>query len=209
MPVRIIDHPLIQHKLAHLRSVETGPKDFRELVDELSNLLAYEATRELETVEIEVETPLKVKAKARILKGKSPVIVPILRAGLAMVNGILKLIPTAKVGHLGIYRDHQTLQPVVYYNKLPPDISERDVFVVDPMFATGGSFIAACDLIKKEKPKSLKVMCIVAAPEGLNSFEKFHSDVIVYTASIDEKLNDRGYILPGLGDAGDRLYGTK
>ncbi|MCX7918146.1 MAG: uracil phosphoribosyltransferase [bacterium] len=209
MAIKIIDHPLIQHKLTNMRDKNTGSKDFRELVDEVSNLLAYEATREMETIPVEVETPLNMFAKGRILAGKMPAIIPILRAGLGMVDGILRLIPMAKVGHLGIYRDHETLQPVVYYNKMPKDIQERDVFIVDPMFATGGSLIAACDLIKELRPKSLKAMCIIASPEALSAFEKTHPEVTVYTAAVDERLNEKGYILPGLGDAGDRLFGTK
>ncbi|MFB3896984.1 MAG: uracil phosphoribosyltransferase [bacterium] len=209
MAIKIIEHPLIQHKLTNMRDKNTGSKDFRELVDEVSNLLAYEATREMETIPIEVETPLNMMAAGRTLAGKLPAIVPILRAGLGMIDGILRLIPMAKVGHLGIYRDHDTLQPVIYYNKLPNDIPEREVFIVDPMFATGGSLIAACDLIKKQQPKSLKAMCIIASPEALDAFEKVHPDVTVYTAAVDERLNEKGYILPGLGDAGDRLFGTK
>jgi uracil phosphoribosyltransferase len=209
MSIKIIDHPLIQHKLTNMRDKNTGSKDFRELVDEVSNLLAYEATREMETVPVEVETPLNMFAKGRILASKMPAIIPILRAGLGMVDGILRLIPMAKVGHLGIYRDHETLQPVVYYNKMPKDINEREVFIVDPMFATGGSLVAACDLIKGLRPKSLKAMCIIASPEALSAFEKIHPDVTVYTAAVDERLNEKGYILPGLGDAGDRLFGTK
>ena len=209
MSIKVIEHPLIQHKLTNIRDAQTGSKDFRELVDEVSNLLAYEATREMETVEVQVKTPLHMMAHGRVLAGKTPAIVPILRAGLGMVDGILRLIPMAKVGHLGIYRDHDTLQPVVYYNKLPKDISERDVFIVDPMFATGGSLIAACELIKKHRPKGLKAMCIIASPEALEAFEKVHPDVSVYTAAVDERLNEKGYILPGLGDAGDRLFGTK
>ncbi len=209
MSIKIIDHPLIQHKLTNMRDKNTGSKDFRELVDEVSNLLAYEATREMETIPIEVETPLNMMAPGRVLAGKQPAIVPILRAGLGMIDGILRLLPMAKVGHLGIYRDHDTLQPIIYYNKLPKDISEREVFIVDPMFATGGSLMMACDLIKDQHPKSLKAMCIIAAPEALTAFEKVHPDVTVYTAAVDERLNEKGYILPGLGDAGDRLFGTK
>lgn len=209
MAIKIIEHPLIQHKITNMRDKNTGSKDFRELVDEVSNLLAYEATREMETVPFEVETPLNMMASGRVLAGKSPAVIPILRAGLGMVDGILRLIPMAKVGHLGIYRDHDTLQPVIYYNKLPNDIAEREVFIVDPMFATGGSLIAACDLIKDQHPKSLKAMCIIASPEALKAFEKVHPDVTVYAAAVDDRLNDKGYILPGLGDAGDRLFGTK
>ena len=209
MAIRIIEHPLIQDKLGRMRDTRTSSADFRNLVLEVANLLAYEATRDLEMIEKEVQTPLNMKAKVRVLLGKSPAIIPILRAGLGMVDGILQLIPNAIVGHLGIYRDHETLQPVVYYNKLPDDIGERHVIIVDPMFATGGSLIAACDLIKQHKPRSLRAMCILAAPEGMTAFEKLHPDVTVYCAAVDEKLNDKGYILPGLGDAGDRLFGTK
>jgi uracil phosphoribosyltransferase len=209
MSIRIIQHPLIMDKLARMRDEKTPSETFRHLVIEVANLLAYEATRDLDTIEKEVRTPLNLTAKVRMLDGKSPAIIPILRAGLGMVDGILRLIPNAIVGHLGIYRDHQTLQPVVYYNKLPDDISERHVIIVDPMFATGGSLIAACDLIKKHKPRSLRAMCILAAPEGMDAFEKLHPDVTVYCAAVDEKLNANGYILPGLGDAGDRLFGTK
>jgi uracil phosphoribosyltransferase len=209
MSIRIIEHPLLQDKLAHMRDEKTVSDSFRRLVVEVSNLLAYEATRDLETFETEIRTPLNMNANVRMLVGKSPAIIPILRAGLGMVDGILQLMPKAIVGHLGIYRDHETLQPVVYYNKLPEDISERHVIIVDPMFATGGSLIAACDLIKKQKPRSIRAMCILAAPEGMEAFEKLHPDVNVFCAAVDTKLNEKGYILPGLGDAGDRLFGTK
>jgi len=192
-----------------MRNDKTNSENFRNLVIEVSNLLAYEATRDLETRETTVRTPLNLTAKVKMIIGKSPAIVPILRAGLGMVDGILRLIPNAIVGHLGIYRDHQTLQPVVYYNKLPDDISERHVIIVDPMFATGGSLIAACDLIKQHKPKSLRAMCILASPEGMEAFEKLYPEITVYCAAVDERLNEKGYILPGLGDAGDRLFGTK
>jgi uracil phosphoribosyltransferase len=209
MSIKIIEHPLLQDKLARMRDVNTRSEDFRSLVKEVSNLLAYEATRDLEIYETVLLTALGEKANVKMLVGKSPAIVPILRAGLGMVDGILSLIPNAIVGHLGIFRDHQTLQPVVYYNKLPEDISERDVIIVDPMFATGGSLIAACELIKKHHPRSLRAMCILAAPEGMQSFEELHPDVMVYCAAVDRCLNEKGYILPGLGDAGDRLFGTK
>ncbi len=209
MAIRIIEHPLLQDKLSKMRDMRTPSETFRNLVAEVANLLAYEATRDLETYETEIQTPLGERASVHLLVGKSPCIVPILRAGLGMVDGLLNLIPNAIVGHLGIFRDHTTLQPVIYYNKLPDDIADRHVIIVDPMFATGGSLIAACDLIKQHKPRSLRAMCILAAPEGMETFEKYHPDVVVYCAAVDRCLNEKGYILPGLGDAGDRLFGTK
>lgn len=206
--VFVFDHPLIQHKLTYIRSVETGTKEFRELVDEVATLMAFEITRDMPLVETEVETPV-TKTKSKILAGKKMGIVPILRAGIGMVDGILKLIPAAKVGHIGLYRDPQTLQPVEYYVKLPADVEERDFIVVDPMLATGGSAIEAINSLKKRGATSIKFMCLIAAPEGVEFLQQAHPDVDVYIAALDEKLNDHGYIVPGLGDAGDRLFGTK
>ncbi|MBF8437403.1 uracil phosphoribosyltransferase [Halanaerobiaceae bacterium Z-7014] len=202
------DHPLIQHKLTLLRSKETGPKEFRELADEISTLMAYEVTRDMPIREVEIETPIQTM-KANKIAGKKLGIVPILRAGLGMLDGVLKLIPTAKVGHIGLYRDPDTLEPVEYYCKLPTDINERDLIVVDPMLATGGSASAALQFIKDRNPRGIKFMCLVAAPEGIERVQKDHPDVDIFTAAVDEKLNDHAYIVPGLGDAGDRLYGTK
>ncbi|MFS8652499.1 MAG: uracil phosphoribosyltransferase [Caldibacillus sp.] len=206
--VYIFDHPLIQHKLTHIRKKDTGTKEFRELVDEIATLMAYEATRDLPLEEIEIETPV-AKTKAKVLSGKKIGIVPILRAGIGMVDGILRLIPAAKVGHIGLYRDPETLKPVEYYVKLPADVSERDFIVVDPMLATGGSAIAAIDALKKRGAKHITFMCLIAAPEGLEALQKAHPDVDIYIAALDERLNEHAYIVPGLGDAGDRLFGTK
>ncbi|SJZ48244.1 uracil phosphoribosyltransferase [Selenihalanaerobacter shriftii] len=206
--VHIIDHPLIQHKLTHIRNKNTGAKEFRELVEEVSTLMAYEVTRHLPLKEIEVETPV-IKAKSKVIAGKKLGIVPILRAGLGMVDGILKLIPTAKVGHVGLYRDPETLEPVEYYCKMPTDIEKRELIVVDPMLATGGSAEAGIQFVKDRGGKKIKFVCLIAAPEGVERIQKAHPDVDIYTASVDEKLNDHAYIVPGLGDAGDRLYGTK
>lgn len=203
-----IDHPLILHKLAFIRSKETGSKDFRELVEEVSMLMAYEVTRDLSTEEVEIETPI-CKTKCKMLSGKKVAIVPILRAGLGMVDGMLKLIPAAKVGHIGLYRDEETLQPVEYFCKLPQDIVERDVIVVDPMLATGGSAADAITMLKKRGAKNLRLVCLISSPEGIELVQKLHPDVDIYVAGIDEKLNEHGYIVPGLGDAGDRLFGTK
>ena len=201
-------HPLISHKLAYIRSKDTGSKYFRELVEEVSMLMAYEVTRDLETEEVEIETPI-CKTKCQMLAGKKMAIVPILRAGLGMVDGILNLIPAAKVGHIGLYRDEETLQPVEYFCKLPQDIAERDVIVVDPMLATGGSAADAITLLKKRGAKKIRLMCLISSPEGIELVQEQHPDVDIYVAAIDEKLNEKGYIVPGLGDAGDRLFGTK
>jgi len=206
--VFVLDHPLIQHKITHIRKSETGTKDFRELVDEVAGLMAYEITRDLPLSEIEIETPV-AKTKSKVITGKKIGIVPILRAGLGMVDGVLRHIPTAKVGHIGLYRDPESLKPVEYYFKMPTDISERELIVVDPMLATGGSANDAIDSLKKRGAKKIKLMCIIAAPEGVEYLQKKHPDVDIYLGGIDEKLNDKGYIVPGLGDAGDRLFGTK
>ena len=202
-----MDHPLIQHKLTFLRSVETGTKEFRELVSEIANLMCYEATRDLPLMEVETVTPMQ-KTITKVIAGRKLAFVPILRAGLGMVEGMLKLVPSAKVGHIGLYRDHDTLKPVEYYNKLPQDITERDVIVLDPMLATGGSALDAITIVKRSQPKSVKFLCIIAAPEGIDALTKAHPDVQVYCAAVDERLNENGYILPGLGDAGDRIFGT-
>lgn len=206
--VYVFDHPLIQHKLTYIRKKETGTKEFRELVEEIATLMAFEATRDLPLDEIEIETPV-TKTKAKVLSGKKLGIVPILRAGIGMVDGIVKLIPAAKVGHIGLYRDPETLKPVEYYVKLPNDIQDRHIFVVDPMLATGGSAIEAINSLKKRGAKHIVFMCLIAAPEGLRALEEAHPDVDIYIAALDEKLNEHGYIIPGLGDAGDRLFGTK
>ncbi len=206
--VTIYDHPLIQHKLTLMRDKNTSSKDFRELVSEIAMLMCYEITRDLPTKEVEIETPI-CKTKSKTLAGKKLAIVPILRAGLGMVDGVTKLIPAARIGHIGLYRDEETLKPVEYYCKLPKDISEREVIVVDPMLATGGSAIDAVTQIKLRKPKGIKFMGLIAAPEGIEAFTKAHPDVDVYCAALDEKLNENGYIIPGLGDAGDRIFGTK
>ncbi|MFJ7970110.1 uracil phosphoribosyltransferase [Psychrobacillus sp. NPDC096389] len=206
--VFVFDHPLIQHKLTYIRNIETGTKEFRELVDEVATLMAFEITRDLPLEETEVETPVQV-TKSKVLAGKKIGIVPILRAGIGMVDGILKLIPAAKVGHVGLYRDPKTLQPVEYYVKLPADVAERDFILVDPMLATGGSAIEAVNSLKTRGATSIKFMCLIAAPEGVEALQKAHPDVDIYIAALDEKLNDHGYIVPGLGDAGDRLFGTK
>lgn len=206
--VFVMDHPLIQHKLTLIRDKNTGSKAFREAVKEMSMLLAYEVTRDLPLEEVEVETPV-CKTKAKVLAGKKLGIVPILRAGLGMVDGMLNLIPAAKVGHVGLYRDPETLEPVEYYCKLPVDVHERDLIVVDPMLATGGSANAAIQFIKNKGATSIKLVCILAAPEGIEAVRQAHPDVNIYVASVDEKLDDHAYIIPGLGDAGDRLFGTK
>ena len=207
--VTIVDHPLVQHKLTLMRDISCGTKDFRQLLNEIAMLMAYEVTRDLLPLEeVEIETPI-CKCKSKVITGKKVGIVPILRAGLGMVDGILALIPTAKVGHIGLYRDPETHLPVEYYCKLPMDVTERDLIVVDPMLATGGSSAAAIDFIKQRGCKSITLMCLVGCPEGIEAIQKAHPDVNIYIAAIDEKLNDNKYIVPGLGDAGDRLYGTK
>ena len=203
-----LKHPLIQHKLAILRNKETGVKEFRELVGEIAGLMCYEATRNLPTVEVEVETPVAV-AKCHMLAGKKLAIIPILRAGLGMVDNMVDMIPSAKIGHIGLYRDPETHQPVEYYCKLPEDIESRQVYVVDPMLATGGSAIAAIDFLKQHGCKSIIMMNIIGCPEGVKAVTEAHPDVDLYIAAIDEKLNDHAYIIPGLGDAGDRIFGTK
>lgn len=208
MQVKIIDHPLIQHKLTLIRDIRTGPKEFRELLDEVAMLMAYEITRNLPLEEVQVETPV-APCTCKVLAGKKIGVVPILRAGLGMVNGFLRLMPAAKVGHVGLYRDPETLQPVEYYCKLPTDVAERDFVIIDPMLATGGSSAAAITLLKNKGARNVKLMCLVAAPEGIQMVNEQHPDVEIYTAAVDECLNDHGYIVPGLGDAGDRIFGTK
>ena len=206
--VYVFDHPLIQHKLTYIRDKNTGTKEFRELVDEVATLMAFEITRDLPLLDVEVETPV-AKAKAKVLAGKKLGLIPILRAGLGMTYGILNLIPAAKVGHVGLYRDPETLKPVEYYVKLPSDIAERELIVIDPMLATGGSANVAIDALKNRGAKQIRLMCLIAAPEGVEAVQQAHPDVDIYLAAKDEKLNEKGYIIPGLGDAGDRLFGTK
>lgn len=206
--VHVLTHPLLQHKLTILRDENTGVKEFREIVSEVATLMCFEATRDLPVEEIDIQTPVS-KAKGYVIAGKKLAIVPILRAGLGMVEGILTLIPSAKVGHVGLFRDPETLKPVKYYCKLPSDIAERDVIILDPMLATGGSASAAISLLKEYGVKQIKLMNILAAPEGIKQVQNDHPDVEIYCASVDEKLNDHGYIIPGLGDAGDRIFGTK
>ncbi|MBO6015102.1 MAG: uracil phosphoribosyltransferase [Lachnospiraceae bacterium] len=206
--VVIMDHPLIQHKIGYIRRKDTGTKDFRQTISEIATLICYEATRDLQLEEVEIETPI-CKTKAKELKGKKMAIIPILRAGLGMVDGILTLIPAAKVGHIGLYRDPVTIKPVEYYCKLPADCAEREVFVVDPMLATGGSSVAAIRMLKEKGCKNIHFMCIIAAPEGVEAMKKAHPDVDLYIGALDEKLNENCYIVPGLGDAGDRMFGTK
>lgn len=205
----VMKHPLIEHKLTILRQTTTGTKDFREIVNEIARLLAYEVSRDLPLEDVEIETPI-VKTTQKALAGKKVVVVPILRAGLGMVDGILDLIPAARVGHVGLYRDEETMQPVEYFVKMPSNLEERQLYVVDPMLATGGSAIAAIDSVLERgaKPENIKFICLVAAPEGVDALRKAHPNVEIFTAALDEKLNEDAYIIPGLGDAGDRLYGT-
>ena len=204
----VMDHPLIAHKISYIRQENVGTKEFREVIGEIAQLMCYEATRDLKTEEVTIKTPL-AEMKGRVLSGKKPAIIPILRAGLGMVDGMLSLIPAAKVGHIGLYRDPETLEPVEYYCKLPEDCEEREVFVVDPMLATGGSSSAAIRMLKEKGVKNIRFLCIIAAPEGLRRMREDHPDIDIYIGALDEKLNDHGYIIPGLGDAGDRIFGTK
>ena len=206
--VHVFEHPLIQHKLSILRDNNTSVKEFRELISEISMLMCYEVTRDLPLEEVDVETPVAT-AHCKRLAGKKLAIVPILRAGLGMVDGMVAMIPSAKVGHIGLYRDPETLEPVKYYFKMPPDIDEREVIVVDPMLATGGSAVAAVNFLKEVGVKHIRIMDIIAAPEGIAAMQKAHPDVDIYVAALDDHLNDHGYIVPGLGDAGDRIFGTK
>ena len=206
--VLVMDHPLIQHKVSLMRDKETGTKEFRELLNEISMLMAYEVTRDLPLREVEIETPI-CRAQTKVIAGKKLAIVPILRAGLGMVDGIMSLVPSAKVGHIGLYRDPNTLEPVEYYCKLPEDCEEREILLVDPILATGGSASAAIRFLKRRGCKHIKLVCLIAAPEGTSRIQADHPDVNIYVAAMDEKLNDHGYIVPGLGDAGDRLFGTK
>ena len=206
--VTIMDHPLIQHKIGLIRQKETGTRDFRETIGEIAMLICYEATRHLELDDVEIETPI-TKTVVKQLKGKKLAIVPILRAGLGMVDGMLTLIPSAKVGHIGLYRDPETLKPVEYYCKLPADCANREVFVVDPMLATGGSSVAAIEMLKQHGCRKIHFMCIIAAPEGVKALTEAHPDVDLYIGALDDHLNDHGYIVPGLGDAGDRIFGKK
>lgn len=205
---QVISHPLIQHKLSILRREDTSTKDFRELVNEIAMLMGYEVSRDLPLEEVEIQTPI-TKTTQKQLSGKKLAIVPILRAGIGMVDGLLSLVPAAKVGHIGMYRDEETLEPVEYLVKLPEDIDQRQIFVVDPMLATGGSAILAVNSLKKRGAANIKFVCLIAAPEGVKKLQEAHPDIDIYTASLDEKLNEHGYIVPGLGDAGDRLFGTK
>lgn len=205
---QVISHPLIQHKLSILRREDTSTKDFRELVNEIAMLMGYEVSRDLPLEEVEIQTPI-IKTVQKQLSGKKLAIVPILRAGIGMVDGFLSLVPAAKVGHIGMYRDEETLEPVEYLVKLPEDIDQRQIFVMDPMLATGGSAILAVDSLKKRGAANIKFVCLVAAPEGVKKLQGAHPDIDIYTASLDERLNENGYIVPGLGDAGDRLFGTK
>jgi uracil phosphoribosyltransferase len=206
--VFVCDHPLIQHKLTYIRDEVTTTKDFRDLVDEVATLMAYEITRDIPLERVQVKTPVAT-AECRVISGRMLGLIPILRAGLGMVDGILKLLPAAKVGHIGLYRDPETLQPVEYYAKLPTDVQERLLIVIDPMLATGGSANAAIQSLKNRDCTQIKLMCLIAAPEGIQAVQKAHPDVDIYVAAIDDYLNDHGYIIPGLGDAGDRLFGTK
>lgn len=205
---QVISHPLIEHKLTFIRDISTPKKGFKELVDEVAMLMAYEITKDFPLEEVEIETPI-CKTKTKIVSGKKVVLVPILRAGLGMVDGFLKLIPSARVGHIGLYRDHETLQPISYYFKIPANTEDRDFILIDPMLATGGSAVAAVNKLKEVGVKNIKFMCLIAAPEGVKAFCEAHPDVKVFAAGLDERLNENGYIVPGLGDAGDRLFGTK
>ena len=206
--VVVMEHPLIQHKIGWIRRTTTGSKDFRKIIGEIAMLMCYEATRELELVDIEIETPI-CTTTVRELKGTKLAVIPILRAGLGMVDGVLAIIPAAKVGHIGLYREPETLEPEEYYCKLPEDCAEREVFVVDPMLATGGSAVEAIHMLKNKGVKNIHFMCIIAAPEGVQAMEQAHPDVDICIGALDEKLNEHGYIVPGLGDAGDRIFGTK
>ena len=206
--VVVMDHPLIQHKIGIIRKQETSSKEFREMIGEIAMLMCYEATRDLKLEDVEITTPI-TKTTVKELAGKKLAVVPILRAGLGMVEGMLAMIPAAKVGHIGLYRDPETLVPVEYYCKLPADCSERDIFVVDPMLATGGSADAAIQMLKEKGVRNIRFMCIIAAPEGVKRMQKSHPDVDLYIGALDDHLNDHGYIVPGLGDAGDRIFGTK
>ena len=204
----VMDHPLIQHKIGYIRRKDTGTKDFRQTISEIAMLICYEATRNLQLEDVDIETPI-CKTTVKELKGKKMAVVPILRAGLGMVDGMLTLIPAAKVGHIGLYRDPETHEPVEYYCKLPEDCPQREIFVVDPMLATGGSASAAITMLKQKGCKNIHFMCIIAAPEGIERLSQDHPDIDIYIGAKDEKLNDRAYIVPGLGDAGDRIFGTK
>jgi uracil phosphoribosyltransferase len=208
LAVHVIDHPLIQHKLTYIRDENTSSKDFRDLIEEVASLMAYEVTRDMPLEETEVQTPV-AKATTKVLAGRKIGIIPILRAGLGMASGILRLIPVAKVGHIGVYRDPETLQPVEYYCKLPSDLAERDLILVDPMLATGGSAVASIGFLKEHGARNIKFMCLIAAPEGIARVQSEHPEIDIFTAAIDDHLNSHGYIIPGLGDAGDRLFGTK
>lgn len=206
--VVVMTHPLIQHKIGVIRRVETGSRDFRAMISEIASLITYEATKDLKLMDVEIETPI-CKTTVRELAGKKMAVIPILRAGLGMVEGMLAMIPSAKVGHIGLYRNEETLEPVEYYCKVPADCSERDVFVVDPMLATGGSSVAAIQMLKDRGVKNIRFMCIIAAPEGIKRMQEAHPDVDIYVGALDDHLNENGYIVPGLGDAGDRIFGTK
>ena len=206
--VVVMTHPLIQHKIGVIRRVETGSRDFRAMICEIASLITYGATKDLKLMDVEIETPI-CKTTVKELAGKKMAVIPILRAGLGMVEGMLAMIPSAKVGHIGLYRNEETLEPVEYYCKVPADCSERDVFVVDPMLATGGSSVAAIQMLKDRGVKNIRFMCIIAAPEGVKRMQEAHPDVDIYVGALDEHLNEKGYIVPGLGDAGDRIFGTK
>ena len=208
LKVNILNHPLIQHKLTQIRKKDTSTIQFRQVINEIGGLMVYEITRDLPLEQIEIETPV-AKVKSNVISGKKMVVVPILRAGLGMVDGILEMIPSARIGHIGIFRDEETLQPHEYFAKFPDELEQRDIFIVDPMLATGGSAIAAINSVKARGAKSIKLVCLVGAPEGVKAMNEAHPDVTIYLAALDEKLNEKGYIVPGLGDAGDRIFGTK